>query len=359
MEPLSQLKALFPTPLETMLSIYNRAESGGTSARDVMPSVLLGGALLDPAYAERAKVDEAALSGVGAYRSLGTAAGSAAGGGLEDIEAMYGRLSGGNRVRAEARSGQAVFVGNESVVYAGGVGKVQAGNGSMVRGGNVGNEITIGERSVATGGSGGDVIRGGDQSAVRGGGGDDDLYTGDSGMVTGDDGEDYIVAGTQSLVDGGDDNDMIEAGEGSEVDGGGGNDVISVHASTTYVADLEPSQVRGGAGRDAIRIYGAAADIGFGKGDGADILDGTLNRSTLVFEYARLSDVTIRKVAEGRGFHAVLEVRGTNDSVTIVNAHQDTKADLLISFRGGGSISLGAAVDEVAGEETVRLRDIV
>lgn len=332
MDPIYLLKNTFPVLGDNLLqTVY-----GGNqvrSASEVGPSVIQAAAARDPS---RNSSDAEFLDQMSSYRQVQEQAQ------LRELTASYGVLSGGDSVHAIAQSDQAVRVGDDSVVDVSGRGDVIVGSDSTVNGGRISNTVHLGDRSLAVGGRGRDVFFGADNVVGRGGYGRDIMVFGDGSMASGDMEDDQLRAGRLSILDGGRGNDRLTAGAGSTISGGDDDDVIKIQGESEAGPDRVVGTIEGGRGDDAITVDNTAADIVFRAGDGSDIVYGDLGYSNIVFKDYRHTDVEYQR----QGQSLVIQALGTYDSVTIYHAASAADAGLVVSFRGGESLSLSDILEE-------------
>ncbi|MCA3503811.1 MAG: hypothetical protein IOD05_11330, partial [Rhodobacter sp.] len=164
----------------------------------------------------------------------------------------------------------------------------------------------MGGNDTLDGGAGRDVIDGGaDNDALSGGDGADSL--------TGGVGNDTLSGGAgDDVLDGGADNDQLSGGDGADsLTGGLGNDTLS--------GDAGDDTLDGGAGVDRLNGGSGNNTYRFGRGDGADVIEGVYDPTstkTNVLQFkagVALADLRGARV----GTDLVLSIAGTSDSVTL------------------------------------------
>lgn len=343
MDPISMLKTLFPGRYEWQGPINGKSASDSVlSATLFGPSVILSGALRSPEVLQNVGTDPAVARQFGAF-GAGEGSGSSSDTKLTKARNQGYSVIGEDDSHALARWGQAVSVGDRSVVEASGRVNVSAGDKSTVLvSGNAGGFVAAGDASVMIGGDGSEYISGGTNAAIRGGGGDDMIMAGAGSVVSADDGNDKVYAGALSVVDGGLGDDQLEAGVGSTLHGGKGDDTLTINGpAADQPIDYTASTIVGGVGNDTIEVKRAAADIVYNRGDGDDIIKGDLGLSSLTLKDARSSDVTLTKVTTGSGNQdLIIAFANSDDTITIKNANLAENGEFFITFRGGAEAKL-------------------
>ena len=198
---------------------------------------------------------------------------------------------------------------------------------------------------VLTGDSAGNSLLGGD--------GNDVLFGGAGGdSLVGGDGDDVIAAGAGDdfSVDGGNGDDVLDGETGNDsLDGGDGNDVLSGGVGDDVLVGGNGDDVLdGGLGNDSLASGAGSNTILFGLKSGQDTIDLSENLRIRIDLSGNVRVATLNTVKLGAGIapedlevsqldldRTLIAVRGTEDSLTFIDALAADQNNLRIDFEDG------------------------